>query len=280
MKIREFLRLRKQNDTVKMMCIFALAAAGFFANVLCNAGKLYHSVQSHVEYQLIRGSVVTNVHISDLQQIEDVAAVSRSVDLPVTIKYQNQETMMTCTMLSQSYIETVYGIQTSGSEKRFYMNEAAFEEIQAVFQENNVSFEKGDIAEYGTEYKIQYLEEETGTEEDNMQQKPFRSARLIVLKEKEEQEDALICTVEDGTKLSKEADSVRILFARHDLDGLRLSNLKKMGYEVQNEQILAVDEYEMKISLHHIQYGILICAVCMVTLHYMKKNVLEYNYYD
>lgn len=280
MKIREFLRVRKQNDTVKIMCIFVLAAAGFFVNVLCNAGKLYHSVQSHVEYQLIRGSVVTNVHISDLQQVEDVAAVSRSLDLPVTIKYQNQESMMTCTMLSRSYIETVYGIQTSGSEKRYYMNETAFEEIQAVFQENNVSFEKGDITEYGTEYKIQYLEGENGTEEDNMQQKPFRSARLIVLKEKAEQAVPVICTVEEGTKLPNEADSVRVLFAGHDLDGLRLSNLKKMGYEVQNEQVLAMEEYEMKISLYHIQYGILICAVCMVALYYMKKNVPEYNYYD
>lgn len=142
MKIRKFLRLRKQNDTVKLMCLFILAGVGFFVNVLYHAGKLYHSVQSPVEYYLMHGSTVTNEQLSALAQEEEVAAVSRSLDIPVTVKYQGQETMMTCTMLSKSYIETVYGITASGSEKRYYMNEAAFKEIEAGFLENNVSLEK------------------------------------------------------------------------------------------------------------------------------------------
>lgn len=279
MKIREFLRLRKQNDTVKLMCFFVLAGAGFFVNVLYHAGKLCHSVQSPVEYQLIRGSTVTNEHIRELAQAEDVVAVSRSLDIPVTVKYQGQETMMTCTMLSRAYMEKVYGIMVSGGEKRYYMNQAAFGEIQTGFMENNVSLEKGDITEYGEEYKIQYLEEEAGTEEESMQQTVFHPARLIVLKEKTEQETALICTVEESTRLNK-ADSVRVLFSGHDLENMRLENLTKMGYEIQNEQMLDEEEYEMKIRLFHIRYGILICAVCFVTLHYMKKSVPEYRHYD
>ena len=277
MKIREFLRLRKQNDTVKLMCFFVLAGAGFFVNVLYHAGKLYHSVQSPVEYQLIRGSRVTNEHISELVQAEDVAAVSRSLDIPVIVKYQGEETMITCTMLSKSYIETVYGIMVSGSEKRYYINQAAFEEMQTRFMENNVSLKKGDITEYGEEYRIQYLEEEEGEEEENMPLQVFRSARILVLNEKMKQKTALICTEEDGTRLNK-ADSVRVLFSGYDLDGTRLESLTQMGYEVQNEQILAMEEYEMKIRLFHIRYGILVCVFCFVTLHYMKKNVMEYSH--
>lgn len=276
-KIREFLRLRKQNDTVKLMCFFILAGAGFFINVLYHAGTLFHSVQSPVEYHLIRGSTVTNEQISELAQEEDVAAVSRSLDIPVTIKYQGQETMMTCTMLSKFYIETVYDITASGSEKRYYINQAAFKEIQAGFLENNVSLEKGDITEYGEEYKIQYLEEEEREEEENMPQQAFHSAKLLVLKEKTEQEMPLIFTMEDGTRLNQ-GDSARVLFSGYDLDGIRMENLTKMGYEVQNEQILAVKEYEMKIRLFHIRYGILICAVFLVTLYYMKKSVPGYSH--
>ncbi|MDE6761783.1 MAG: hypothetical protein K2J90_14080 [Lachnospiraceae bacterium] len=277
MKIREFLRLRKQNDTVKLMCFFVLAGAGFFVNVLYHAGKLCHSVQSPVEYQLVRGSTVTNEQIRELAQSDGVAAVSRSLDIPVTVKYQGQETMMTCTMLSKAYIEKVYGIMVSGSEKRYYMNQAAFREIQTGFMENNVSLEKGDVTEFGEEYKIQYQEE--GEKEENMLQKAFHSARILVIKEKTEKETVLICTEEDGTRLSK-ADSVRVLFSKHDLDGMRQENLTKMGYEIQNEQMLHEEEYEMKIRLFHIRYGILICAVCLVTLHYMKKSVTEYRHYD
>lgn len=159
------------------------------------------------------------------------------------------------------------------------------EEIQTSFPEHNVSFKKENTTEYGVEYKVQYLEEENGTEEENMSQIFFHSAKLIVLKEEAEkdtaqQKTAFICTAEDGTRLSKETDSVKVLFTGHDLDGLRLSDLKKMGYEVQNEQMLAMEEYDMKIRLFHIQYGMLICVVCLVTLYYMKKNVPEYNYYD
>lgn len=277
MKIHEFLRLRKQNDTVKLMCLFALTGAVFFVNVLYHAGKLYHSVQSPVEYQLIRGGAVTNEQISELAQTEDVAAVSRSLDIPVTIKYQGQEIMITCTMLSKSYMETVYDIMLSGSEKRYYINQAAFEEIQMSFMENNVSLEKGNDTEYGKEYKIQYREEEEG--EGNMPLQVFHSARIFVLNEKTKQKTALICTEEDGTRLNK-ADSVRVLYQGHDLDGTRLESLTKMGYEVQNEQILAMEEYEMKIRLFHIRYGILVCVLFLVAMHYMKKNVPEYNHYD
>lgn len=277
MKIREFLRLRKQNDTVKLMCFFVLAGAGFFVNVLYHAGKLYYSVQSPVEYQLIQEKTVTKEQISELAQTEGVAAVSRSLDIPVTVKYQGQEIMMNCTMLSKSYMETVYGIMTSGREKRYYMNQAAFEEMQTGFMENDVSLKKGDITEYGEEYRIQYLEEDEGIEEENMPQPVFHSARLLVMKEKTEQETALTCTEENGTRLNK-AQSVRVLFSRHDLDGMRLENLTKMGYEIQNEKMLAMEEYEMKIRLFHIGYGILVCAFCLVTLHYMKKNVPEYSH--
>lgn len=271
-KIRKFLRLRKQNDTVKLMCLFILAGAGFFVNVLYHAGKLYHSVQSPVEYYLVQGSAVTNEQLSELAQEEDVAAVSRSLDIPVRVKYQGQETMMICTMLSKSYIETVYGIKSSSSEKRYYMNETALKEIQAGFLENNVSLGKGDITEYGEEYQIQYLEEEEGAEEENMPPQAFHSGKLLVLKEKTEQETAFICTEEDGTRLNK-SDSVRVLFSGYDLDGMRMETLTKMGYEVQNEQILAMEEYEMKIRLFHIRYGILICAACVVVLYYMKKSI-------
>ena len=68
---------------------------------------------------------------------------------------------------------------------------------------------------------------------------------------------------------------MRVLFSGYDLDGMRLENLTKMGYEIQNEQILAMEGYEMKIRLFHIRYGILICVACFVALYTPGKATVD-----
>ena len=51
-RIKTFLRLRKQNDLVKIICILGVAGVGFFASVMYHVWGLYQYVDTPAEYVL------------------------------------------------------------------------------------------------------------------------------------------------------------------------------------------------------------------------------------
>ena len=59
-KIRSFLRLRKQSDTVKIICLFVLAATAFFVSVIYHAWDIYRFVNTPAEYGRGRGRFPRN----------------------------------------------------------------------------------------------------------------------------------------------------------------------------------------------------------------------------
>jgi len=277
MKISEFLRYRKQSDTVKMICIFAMAGIASIASMFYHLGKIYQYVQSPVEYRLIGETIITQEHIQAFMEIDGENGVTPSLEIPVTIKYQGKEAMINCTLLSKAYMETVYELPVAGSTKRYYMNEAAFGKLQADLRENgDVFFQQGDVTDDGTEYEVKSLENVKVPEEgEDVEQPVFRSAKLVVVKEGLEQEEPFVCAVENGTRLFKEANSVRVQFQHHDLDGLQVAAFQKMGYGMENEETLTAERYEIKIKMLHIRYGMCLAIACLTTVSMLWHQILK-----
>ena len=96
----------------------------------------------------------------------------------------------------------------------------------------------------------------------------WKTAKLVVIEggvmDEEEGESGFACMVETDSRLLKEAYQLRIRFRNHDLDGLQVKALRDLGYEIQNEGVLIEEEYEIKGILLHIQYGLMLCAACVV----------------
>ncbi len=277
MKISEFLRYRKQSDTVKMICIFAMAGIASIVSMFYHLGKIYQYVQSPVEYRLIGETVITQEHIQAFMEMDGENGVTPSLEIPVTIKYQGKEAMVNCTLLSKAYMETVYNLPVAGSTKRYYMNEAAFGKLQADLRENGgVFFEQEDITDDGAEYEIKSLENVKAPEEgEDVEQPAFRSAKLVVVKEGFEQEEPFVCAVENGTRLSKEAYSVWVQFQHHDLDGLRVAAFQKIGYGIENEEKLIAEGYEIKIKMLHIRYGMCLAIACLTAVSMLWHQILK-----
>lgn len=278
MKIHEFFRLRKQNDVVKLICILALTGAACIANAVYHAGEMYGYVKLPAEYVLTGEDVIPQKHVNELVQMEDMAEVSRELELPVTVRYKGKEAVLTCRVLSTEYLEGAYGIEISGGTKRYYMNEAAFTELRQSLSEDEAGFtmEQEANTDEGTEYSIQYLEDSGIPEENETMTNSFKSAKLVVLKEGMLQEEALVCTAESGSRLTKEAVTLRVFYQKHDLDGLHVEALRKMGYLIENEEKVITEEYEMKIKLLHIRYGLFSGAICLVTVIVLWHLVRKY----
>lgn len=261
-RIQSFLRLRKQSDTVKVICLFALAAAAFFASVIYHTWDIYRFVNTPAEYVLAGEGTISPKRMDELAQMGDVAGVSRQMEVSITVMYQGMSTVIKCNLLSQDYMEKLLDIKLPTGTKRIYMNEAAFSEmLQGISEENEdlTDVESLKPADASTGLDIRYSMAET-----------YKSAKLIVAKEDGQDEKDFTCIAEAEGRLLREAYGLRVLFERHDLDGLHVERLRKLGYEIENEEAVITEENEIRTKLLHIQYGLLSFGICLIAIFTLK----------
>lgn len=255
-RIRKLFILRKQSDTVKLMFLFAVAGIGFLCQIVRHVWGIYDYVNAPAEYVLTADRAVTKAHVDELRQMHGVTGVSPQAEISVIAMYRGTETPLSCTALSQDYMEDMFDTELSAATKRFYMNEAAFSEWKALLSDSDINVPEPGRAEQAhgsTEIGIRYCLPETSP----------KSAKLIVTQTGEE--EGIICTADSDGSLLREACSLRVRFGTHDLDGIRLDRLGNMGYEIENKQVVLAEEYEVKERLLHIRYSLFCCAICLVS---------------
>lgn len=259
-KIRKFFLLRKQSDTVKVMFILAVAGVGFLCRVVWHVWGIYEYVNTPAEYVLAADRAVTKAQVDELRQMHGVMGVSPQSEISVVAVYEGTETELSCTVLSQEYMEDMYDTKLSAATKRFYMNEAAFSEWKSMLSDSGKDVpERTEQARANTEFAIRFCLPEASP----------KSAKLIVTQTGEE--EGVIYTADSDGSLLREACSLRVRFGTHDLDGVRLDRLGNMGYEIENKEVVLAEEYEVKERLFHIRYSLFCCAVCLVTVFLLRS---------
>lgn len=262
-KIRKLLILRKQSDTVKLMFLFAVAGIGFLCQIVRNVWGIYDYVNSPAEYVLTADCPVTKAHVDKLRQMHGVTRVSPQAEISVIAVYQGTEMPLSCTALSQDYMEDMFDTKLSAATKRFYMNEAAFSKWKSMLSDGNINVPEpwqAEQAHGSIEFGIRYCLPETS----------LKSAKLIVMQTGEE--EGVICTADSDGSLLREARSLRVRFGTHDLDGIWLDRLGNMGYEIENKEIVLAEEYEVKERLLHIRYSLFCCVICLVSAFSLRSR--------
>lgn len=272
-KIRYFLKLRKQNDVVKWICIFVLSGAAFLISAACHIRAIYRYVNTPAEYVLAGESVISQRRVDELWKSKDVAMVSRQTEVPVSISCQGAVAEITATVLSEEYIEGMCGAEALAGTKKIYMNETAFREFQFALSEDHVDIQSVGQTDDAPEYDIRYfMAEATEDPEGEAVTRPdYKTAKLIVQKAGQQEECAVFMAGTDS-QLLKEACSLRVQFAKHDLDGLHVDWLKKLGYVIENEEMVVAEEYEIKQELLHVQYGLLCFAICLAAVFVLARK--------
>ena len=130
MKIREFLRLRRQQDAVKIIILYVIAI-GVCCGFLIRDGLRYAQItRTKEEFKLIgNDQVLTDSKVQRVREIEGVTDVSYDVSDSVTVSYQANTTSFEAELLSEAYIQEVYGITQEGSTMTYYANNAAYKQI-------------------------------------------------------------------------------------------------------------------------------------------------------
>ena len=275
MKIREFLRLRRQQDAVKIIILY-LIAIGVCCGFLIRDGLRYAQItRTKEEFKLIGNDLVlTDSKVQRVREIEGVTAVSYDVSDSVTVTYQANTTSFEVELLSEAYMQEVYGITQESSTTTYYANAAAYSQIiQSLSQDiAPIQAEELTVTYTSSLEQSQNANQPTGNGSDASQAGDSRTARIV-------QVDIgggspFICAVGDPVTL-KTSGNLRIQIARQDQSQKVLTLVGNLSFS--NDNALEIYQAQAKLDqlFIRVKFELLLMLVCLVAVVTMRKYAVR-----
>lgn len=238
------------------------------------------------EYVLSGEGTVSQKRLDELWQCKDVAIVSRQMEIPITILYKNTKAALNCTMVSQKYLDEMFGTSLTAGTKKIFMNKESYAEfLQILYEENDREPELPEVGQMqgNMELTIRYAEEQNTDDSDGVDAVPvYKTAQLIVLCDETLQREGFVYSSCEDSRLLKEAVNLRVQFQKHDLDGLHISKLQNLNFNMENEADIVKEEYEIQIKLLHMRYGLAGVIICLAAVFVLRQYwvKVEHKYGD
>ena len=266
MKIREFLRLRRQQDAVKIIILYVIAI-GVCCGFLIRDGLRYAQIiRTKEEFKLIgNDQVLTDSKVQRVREIEGVTDVSYDVSDSVTVSYQANTTSFEAELLSEAYIQEVYGITQEGSTMTYYANNAAYKQIcQSLSQDiAPIQTEELTVTYTSSTEQSQNANQPTDSGNDASQAGDSRTARIV-------QADIggdtpFICAIGD----------LRIRIARQDQSQKVLTLAGNLSFS--NDNALEIYQAQAKLDqlFIRVKFELLLMLVCLVAVVTMSKYAVR-----
>lgn len=264
-KLISFFRLRRQSDAVKLICMFGLVGLACLSNVAYHLWEISCAVNAPAEYVLMGEGKISQKRMDELGRNKAVTGLSRQMERSIAVMYGGREAAIHCTLLSAEYLEGMFHTDLSAGTKKIWMNRAAFSELKEQLGEDGQGTAEIGVGEGDgvTEFNVRYSEEDDPLSQEENAPAKYRTAKLIVVGRGGEEEEGAAFMAESESRLQRGADGLRVQFAKHDLDGLQVEALRKLGYEIQNEEEVIAEECQLETRLLHIKYGLFSCALCV-----------------
>lgn len=271
MKIREFLRLRRQQDAVKIIILYVIAI-GVCCGFLIRDGLRYAQItRTKEEFKLIgNDQVLTDSKVQRVREIEGVTDVSYDVSDSVTVSYQANTTSFEAELLSEAYIQEVYGITQEGSTTTYYANTAAYKQICQSLSQNIAPIQTDELTVTYTSSteQSQSANQPTDSGSDASQAGGSRTARIVQMDIGGD--SPFICAVGDPVTL-KTSGNLRIQIARQDQSQKVLILAGNLSFS--NDNALEIYQAQAKLDqlFTRIKFELLLMLVCLVAVVTMRK---------
>lgn len=275
MKIREFLRLRRQQDAVKIIILYVIAI-GVCCGFLIRDGLRYAQItRTKEEFKLIgNDQVLTDSKVQRVREIEGVTDVSYDVSDSVTVSYQANTTSFEAELLSETYIQEVYGITQEGSTTTYYANTAAYKQICQSLSQNiaPIQTEELTVTYTSSVEQSQSANQPTDSGSDASQAGGSRTARIV-------QVDIggntpFICAVGDPVTL-KTSGNLRIRIARQDQSQKVLTLAGNLSFSNDNAMEIYQAQTKLDQLFTRIKFELLLMLVCLVAVVTMRKYAVR-----
>lgn len=260
--IKKFILLRRQNDIIKILLLFVLVGIVSFGMALYKGVCLYHISGKSTCYVLSYGGDIPQRTLDKVRNISGVDMVSGDISETLSFTYKGVDMSLQYDILSEEYIEKVYGIINNSSMPVFYMNDAAY----SLFRQNSGEGVRIDDRDMQIIYKNEDGEEMTG--------------RLVVTDKADDEmgDSAYVFCAATGTELSEGVSRLRVHCTGYDLTDNTTKEFTMCGMMPENENDILKTEYEVKVLLndiHYIAFILLLSIIAQITLFQIFKKYVD-----
>ena len=218
--------------------------------------------------------MLTDSKVQRVREIEGVTDVSYDVSDSVTVSYQANTTSFEAELLSEAYIQEVYGITQEGSTTTYYANTAAYKQICQSLSQNIAPIQTDELTVTYTSSteQSQSANQPTDSGSDASQAGGSRTARIV-------QVDIggntpFICAVGDPVTL-KTSGNLRIRIARQDQSQKVLTLAGNLSFS--NDNALEIYQAQAKLDqlFIRVKFELLLMLVCLVAVVTMSKYAVR-----
>ncbi|MBO4951901.1 MAG: hypothetical protein J6C99_03210 [Lachnospiraceae bacterium] len=275
MKIREFLRLRRQQDAVKIIILYVIAI-GVCCGFLIRDGLRYAQItRTKEEFKLIgNDQVLTDSKVQRVREIEGVTDVSYDVSDSVTVSYQVNTTSFEAELLSEAYIQEVYGITQEGSTTTYYANTAAYKQICQSLSQDVTPIQTDEITVSYTSSIADSHRTDSATGDDGIVSQSENSLTARIIQTDIGGDVPFICAIGDPVTLKK-TRNLRIQVARQDQNQRVLTLASNLSFS--NDNTLEIYQTQAKLDQLFIQikFELLLIITCLIAAISLRRYAIR-----
>ncbi len=230
--LSDFLKLRKQHDSIKFAVILFICAAYFLVHGIIQIVDYANYLNKPVEYILNAYSASATLDIGIDKIKETAGAVSASFQRDYVVTSEN-DAVLVVSELSSEYLSECYGIESTGNGKKIWLNTTAFDEFVGETDETSVrlSYSVDDKKESAEFIKCEALDSEVAY------------------------------AVSVGTTASlDDSNIVRVMFDSIDVTGSNARHLENLGYGISNREDMLIQSHEQALLFADVKCSI-ICVI-------------------
>lgn len=266
-----FWKRRKQDDRIKIMLIFLMTGIGFLINAVYSGMQVYAMVQTPVEY-IVRSngkSGITEYQMSGIETMENLQAVSKQKESSLTLSDSWGEMAVTCLELSDTYLESAYGISETSAMKVIYLNEMAWEQLAKASggSGNGVGMMDGESESEAKQINSMQLDYILGGEDGEK-----GTAKILRIASGVPNDIACAFCTADNVRLSEGNSEIRLRLSRQDLEGTSIGQINQLGLEVTNSSDMQLDSMRREMKFMQIKYDVIVVVLCLIAAYSLKRK--------
>ncbi len=266
-----FWKRRKQDDRIKIMLIFLMTGIGFLINAVYSGMQIYAMVQTPVEY-IVRSngkSGITEYQMSGIETMENLQAVSKQKESSLTLSDSWGEMTVTCLELSDTYLESAYGISETSAMKVIYLNEMAWEQLTKASggSGNGVDVMDGESESEAKQINSMQLDYILGGEDGEK-----GTAKILRIASGVPNDIACAFCTADNVRLSEGNSEILLRLSRQDLEGTSIGQINQLGLEVTNSSDMQLDSMRREMKFMQIKYDVIVVVLCLIAAYSLKRK--------
>lgn len=233
-RLTDFLKLRKQNDRVKLALLFFLLAGYFGVTSGMQVAEYASAVGEPVEYVLQSPSTgaVLDMGMQKIREMDGVLGVSRQTEITLS----TEDKSLVATVLDRQYLSNCYGLNSTGAGHQFWLSKAAFDSF---------------LGNTASPARLAYQIEDS------------RESGNFTLADSFPAEESYAVTAGSTVDLGG-SSTLRVMLEKTDLSGADVRRLESLGFSVMNREFLLEQSYETELMMTRLRYG-LIATILSVT---------------